>query len=89
MQRKQSSQQYDFESMTEENSEDGDDDFSFTSELSGDLSTPSQIEAAKSLMGESEKSLYNNMSETERLEFLLKKKEENMRIVSSSIFLND
>lgn len=47
------------------------------------MSSPSQIEAAKSLMGESEKLMYDSMSEAEKMEFLLKKKEENMRIVSS------
>jgi hypothetical protein len=85
LQRKQSSQQYDFDSLTEEQKVDedaDDDDFSFTSELSGGLSTTSQIEAAESLMGESEKSLYSHMDEKEKLEFLLRKKEENIQIVS-------
>lgn len=86
LQRKQSSQQYDLDSMTEEHNndeddEDDDDDFSFTSELSGDLSTASQIDAAKALMVESEKSVYESLGEDAKLEFLQRKKEENIRIV--------
>lgn len=34
-------------------------------------------------MGDSEKSYYEHMSETEKHDYLLKKKEENIKIVSS------
>jgi hypothetical protein len=69
------------EQNTDEDDEDDDDDFSFTSELSGGLSTTSKIDAAKSLMADSEKSLYESLDDDAKLEFLQRKKEENIRIV--------
>jgi hypothetical protein len=67
---------------TDEDDDEDDDDFSFTSELSvGGLSTASQIDAAKSLMADSERSVFESLDENAKLEFLLRKKEENLQIV--------
>jgi hypothetical protein len=51
---------------------------------SKDFSIGSQELAVESLMADSELSLYEHMSEEERVEFLRKKKEENLALVSET-----
>ena len=67
---------------SEEWSDDDDESDDDLSVMTGDLSSESQVKAVEKTLVSSEKSLYESMTPEEKKQFLLKKREENKKIVS-------